>query len=276
MKKILILSLALSLALCACGKNKPAQTTGAVTTPEPVVTIPMAATTEDITITDAPETTAGTDMHPAYTAVKETPEYGDGVTVEYDVLTLDDEEIDQLLKAEADAALARHIPNISSVSADGGNADYYSVMSSLYNGGNIVSAVFNGAYSVSYGTGAASESRGIVLYTVNIDKESGELLDGGDIIADFDKMTAMFETGAFTAQGAEPYASDLSQYRTEYGIYPYVSMDENNFYLYVSESGVSEFYTAYSISLEEAGEFLNVKYAKTDSAETTEREEVEE
>ncbi len=254
MKKLIIASLALCLVLAACNRNKPASTTTEATT-EKEITIPVATTTEPVT-TEPVEVTS----EAPYTAVKETPEYGNGVTVEYDVLKLDDEELNDLLKAEADTELARHIPNISSITEDGGTADYYSIMSNLYDGERLISAVFNGAYSVSYGTGAASESRGTVLYTVNIDKQNGKLLDGDDIISDFDALKTAFYDGEFSPQGAEPFASDLTQYRTEYGIYPYVSIDENNFYLYVFETGAAEFYTVYSISLEAAKDFLNKEY----------------
>ncbi|MBQ4556041.1 MAG: hypothetical protein IJA60_00155 [Clostridia bacterium] len=264
MKKLLITYLALCVVLSACG-NTPVETTEpVVTTTEKVVTVPFATTAPEETTTEEIETTEITtevtvpSVVPEgeeYTIIRQNPKFGDNVVVEYDVLALGDTDIDGLIIAEAEIALSSCIPNISSVSIDGGSADYYSEAESVYVGDGIISAVFKGEYAVSY-KGAASESRGIAFYTVNIDKESGKILHGKDIVSDFAKLSDAFAAGKFTAQGDEPYASDLSQYRTDYDIYPYLSFDEDNLYLYIFESGVNEFYTTYSISLEDASEFL--------------------
>ncbi len=234
MKKLLLLFLILCIALSSCKKDV-AETTAATTTAEPIVT--TAETTVATTTASLP-----------IVVDKVTPSVGDNITVEYDILTLEDEETNKLIEAASKAELARHIPDISMVSENGGTAEYFAEMASVYGNDKIISAVFTGSYAVYY---ERSEEFGDVFYTINIDPASGNLVDSEELISDFGKLKAAFDGGKFSPAGGE--LKDLSAYK----IYPYVSLDAENVNIYIEESGT---YTAYSIALADAKDFINEKY----------------
>lgn len=239
MKKLLILLLALCVILCACKKGKPEETTAETTEK-------TAVTTSETIVTTAADTTV-----PIVTEIA--PDYGDNIDVKYQVLTLDDEELDAIVKAAADAELARYIPNISSVTENGGTAEYDVKLTSIYKSEKIISAVFSGRYAIYYDN---SEEGGDVLYTVNIDPVSGKILQTSDIV-DYKKMVAAFESGRFDV------SPDFSQYNAAYGIYPYVSIETTDagerLGLYVTESGMYETVLGYYISLDSASDFLKIQ-----------------
>ncbi len=239
MKKVILLVLVLALLLCACRRTKPAETTEAVTT-EPVV---VTVLTED---TDVPETT--------FEDVKvATPTIGPDVDVKYEVLELDDEELQEIIDKRSAEILARYIPNISSISEMGGTAEYDVKLSRIYKSDNIISAVFSGNYAVYYEN---SEEGGEVLYTVNIDKKSGKLLETPDIV-DYEKMVEAFDAGTFDVR------PDFSQYNSAYGIYPYVAIEtvdgDKRLSVYVTKSGMYEEVNGYYISLDAAKDFLKIE-----------------
>ncbi len=79
--------------------------------------------------------------------------------------------------------------------------------------------------------GALQEER--FAYTFNYDLSSGTVLQTEDIIADYPAFRRLFESGAFSQDFGYPslekevsYADMIAQYRTEYGIYPYVYFTE--------------------------------------------------
>lgn len=248
MKKLFWICLALSVVLGACQKTPVVTTAEATTVTTPRVTV---QTTEPI-VTQP--------IEPEFTIVTVSPNLGAGVAVSYEVLKTGDEALDDLLAKAAATEFARHIPNASSVSANGGSADYYVKMTGCYADDSIIAAIFGGEYSLFFEDGSGAEENGDVFYTVLIDPTEKKLLDSADIVSDFDKLKQAFADGKFAAFGIPPYAEDLTQYRTEYGIYPYVSFDADNFYLYISASGMSEFTTQYSIPRVDARDFLNEKY----------------
>ncbi|MBR5012014.1 MAG: hypothetical protein IKY12_05585, partial [Clostridia bacterium] len=155
MKKLLLLSLVLCLVLCACGRKKPADDVQETT----------AQSTEETTVVTTVETT-----EPPVTEV--TLDIGDGVDVKYEVLVLDNEEIDAIISAQSSKILASYIPNISSIKEMGGSAEYDVKLASLYKSDKIISAVFKGSYAVYYEN---SEEGGEVLYTINIDPVTGKI-----------------------------------------------------------------------------------------------------
>lgn len=244
MKKFFLLLLVLCFALTACKKDKPAETTAETT-------VETTVTTAETTVTTATETTA-----PIVTEI--TLDIGDDVDVKYEVLTLDDEELDAIVKAAADAELSRHIPNISSVTENGGTAEYDVKLTSVYKSEKIISAVFSGRYAIYYDN---SEEGGEVLYTVNIDPASGKILGTPDIV-DYKKMVAAFESGRFDV------SPDFSQYNAAYGIYPYVAIETTEagerLGLYVTESGMYETVLGYYISLDSASDFLKIQLTSED------------
>ena len=237
MKKLLILTLALCVMLCACKKNTPAETT-AETTAEPTVT----TTAETTVITTAEETTA-----PIVTEI--VPDYGSDVDVKYEVLTLDDEELNAILDARSADILASYIPNIPSKTNFGGSAEYNVKLESMYKSEKILSAVFSGTYAIYYDN---SEEGGEVLYTVNIDRATGKILSTSDIV-DFDKMVEAFKNGRFDV------SPDFSQYSSAYEIYPYVYLDEGRITVCVTRSGMYEEVLRYSISYSDAQDFLKIE-----------------
>ncbi|MBE6679513.1 MAG: hypothetical protein E7598_03220 [Ruminococcaceae bacterium] len=235
MKKLLVLFLILCVTLSACRKNvvETTETSASETTVyETTVQITEATTAETLPVT----------------VDKVTPPIGDNITVEYDILTLDDEETNLFIEAASKAELARHIPDISMVSENGGTAEYSAEMASVFGDEKIISAVFTGDYAVYY---ERSEESGEVFYTINIDPVSGKLVSSEDIISDFGKLKAAFDSGKFSPNGGE--LKDLSAYK----IYPYVSFDAENVNIYIEESGT---YTAYSIPKADAIDFINAKY----------------
>ena len=102
------------------------------------------------------------------------------------------------------------------------------------------------------------ETRGEVYYTVNVDRASGRLLSGGDIVTDFDALSAALTGGSF--KPGAPSAADLAQYRPEYDMYPYFRFDADNFYVGINFPGVTETNTEYSISRADAADFLAEAY----------------
>jgi len=235
MKKLLVLLLILCVALSACKKDV-AETTDITTVPvtEPETTL---QTTEVTTAETLP-----------IIIDKVTPSVGDNITVEYDILTLADEETNALIEAASKAELARHIPDISMVSENGGSAEYSAEMASVYGDDKIISAIFTGSYAVYY---ERSEESGDVFYTINIDPTNGKLVYSADIISDFGKLKDAFDGGRFLPSGGT--LKDLSAYN----IYPYVSLDAQSVNIYIEESGT---YTVYSIAKADAKDFINEKY----------------
>ena len=247
MKKIIWLCLAVCLLLCACKKTDPPVTTDAVTTPDCTV-----KTTEQSTVTEPLET--------VYAVEKVSPALGEGVAVNYEVLTTEDADLDELLKKAAEAEFSRYIPNASSVADNGGSADYTVELTRFYADETLICATFEGSYSLYYADGAGSEESGDVFYTLLIDPVTKKMLSSADIVRDFAGLKAAFADGKFAAFGAAPYAENIAQYRTEYGIYPYVALDADYFYLYITESGMNEYTTEYSISRADANDFLNENF----------------
>ena len=236
MKKLLLLSLVLCLVLCACGRKKPADDVQETT----------AQSTEETTVVTTVETT-----EPPVTEV--TLDIGDGVDVKYEVLVLDNEEIDAIISAQSSKILASYIPNISSIKEMGGSAEYDVKLASLYKSDKIISAVFKGSYAVYYEN---SEEGGEVLYTINIDPVTGKILDTPDIV-DYNKMLDAFKNGRFDK------VPDFSQYNEAYGIYPYVSLEkiEEGLRLgvYVTNSGMYQEVLGYYVSLADAQDFLKIQ-----------------
>lgn len=233
MKKLLFVLLALCVVLCACGKDNNG-------------------------VTETTEFTGDTEQyyHPVYTTKEpeETVEptevtevkgdYGENIDVDYEVIVLGNEEVDAILKANAELEMSKYIDNISSVAENEGTVEYDVKLEDLYRNKSIISATFYGYYSIFY---PGKEESGEVFYTVNIDPVNGKVLSTEDIVGDYDKMKASFKD------------ADLSHYNTEYGIYPYVSVDEDNFYLYVTEGENVESILEYSIPLSEA-DFLKIQF----------------
>ncbi|MBQ5390013.1 MAG: hypothetical protein IIU58_03815 [Clostridia bacterium] len=247
MKKLVWISLALCVLLCACDRKDPPVTTDRVVTTDPVVTTTAVQTTE-------PPATEPIELSFAVKTVS--PALGKGMAVKYEVLTTGDADLDALFEKAAQAEFANHIPNASSVSSNGGSADYEVTMESFYADETIISAAFVGQYSLFYEDSSGMEEGGEVLYTVLVDPVAKKLLTSADIVSDFGKLKDAFTSGKFASYGVPPFADDLSQYRIEYGIYPYVSMDADNFYLYIAESGMGEYTTMYSIPRADAADFL--------------------
>ena len=236
MRKLLVLTLAFSLFLFSCGKDA-AQTT--------------EITTENTTITVATEPSVGAET--TFEDVKvETPTIAPDVDVKYEVLELDDEELQEIIDEKAAEILASYIPNISSISEMGGTAEYNVKLSRMYKSENIISAVFSGSYAIYYEN---SEEGGEVLYTVNVDRKSGKLLETPDIV-DYEKMVEAFANGNFDV------SPDFSQYNSAYGIYPYVAIEnvgeEIRLGVYVTRSGMYEEVLGYYISLDAAKDFLKI------------------
>ncbi|MBQ8837449.1 MAG: hypothetical protein IJ002_08110 [Clostridia bacterium] len=234
MKKLLLLTLALCLVLTACKKDTPAETTAELTT-----------ATSETTAETTTETTAVENTAPVVTEI--VPDYGDDVDVKYEVLTLDDEELNAILDARSASILSSYIPNISSIKELGGTAEYDVKLASIYKTDSILSAVFSGHYAIYYEN---SEERGDVLYTVNLDPSSGKILETSDIV-NYEKMVDAFESLAD--------APDFSQYNAAYGIYPYVSINENEFFVYITQNGIYEEVLKYHISLDDAVDFLKIQ-----------------
>ena len=255
MKKIFITVLALCTVLSACGqKNAEENKSVTETTLTSVVTIPMKEntdpsgteeTTEEIVPVINPEDTFVTE--------KANPEYGDGVDVEYDVITVGNADVDELIASAAAAELKRCIPNASSIEELGGTAEYDVKLSGIYRNDVIVSAVFSGRYAIHYET---REDGGEVAYTVNIDPVTGKLLETSDIV-DYEKMVEAFENGNFDVK------PDFSQYKPDYGIYPHVSLEEIDgelkLGLYINENDMESKVYGYYIALDSAKDFLKIQ-----------------
>lgn len=236
MKKFLCLTLVLALFLFSCGKD-PYETT--------------ENTTENTTVTLATEPVVGPET--TFEDVKvENPDIAPDVQVKYEVLELDDEQLQQIIDERAAEILARYIPNISSISEMGGTAEYNVKLSRIYKSESIISAVFSGNYAIYYEN---SEEGGDVLYTVNVDRKSGKLLETPDIV-DYEKMVDAFKSGRFDA------TPDFSQYNSAYGIYPYVAIENTDgnvrLGLYVTKSGMYEEVLGYYINLDSAKDFLKI------------------
>ena len=234
MKRLLLLSLAFIILLCSCTRTTPDETTGMVTTENTTATVIVETTESTTTFEDVKV---------------ETPDVAPGVDVKYEVLTLDDEELQAILDAESEAMLAKYIPNISSVTSLGGTAEYNVKLESVYKSEKILSAVFSGSYAIYYEN---SEEGGEVLDTVNIDTVTGKILSTPDIV-DYEKMVKAFDEGKFDR------APDFSQYNSAYGIYPYVYLDETRFTVCISKSGMYEEVLRYSISYDDAQDFLKIE-----------------
>lgn len=233
MKKLLFVLLALCVVLSACGKDNNDVTETAEFTGEYHTYIPLHTATKE-----AEETVEPTEL----AEVK--GEYGENVDVNYEVIVLGDEEIDAFIKANAELEMSKYIENISSVSENEGTAQYDVKLETLYRNENILSAVFYGYYSIFY---PGKEESGEVFYTVNIDLASGKVLATEDIVGDYEKMKAAFPD------------ADLSGYNAEYGIYPYVSVDADNFYLHVIGGENANELLEYSVPLSEA-DFIKIQF----------------
>lgn len=240
MKKLLVLLFVLCVVFCSC-KKTPVETTAYETTAEPAET--TVVTTELTTVAETTE--------PAVTEI--TLDVGGDVDVKYEVLTLDDEKLNDIVNAHSADILASYIPNISSIKEMGGTAEYDVKLARLYKSDAILSAVFSGTYAIYYEN---SEEGGDVLYTINIDPVNGKLLETPDIV-DYDKMLAAFKDGRFDK------VPDFSQYNAAYGIYPYVSVESVEGVLrlgvYVTSSGMYEEVLGYYISPNDAADFLKIQ-----------------
>lgn len=241
MKKLFWILLVFVLAFASCRRTDPPVTTDAPATVLPPMTVQTTA--EPI------ETAA-----PVVTEV--THDFGTDVDVKYEVLTLDDAELNAILDARSAEILTRYIPNISSIADLGGTAEYDVKLARMYKREKILSAVFSGRYAIYYEN---SEESGEVLYTVNIDPVSGKLLETPDIV-DYAKMVEAFHSGRFDA------SPDFSQYDPAYGIYPYVAIEtvdgEERLGIYVTKSGMYEEVLGYYISLGDASDFLKISIAE--------------
>ena len=247
MKKLLLVGFLLCILLCACTRKDAPVTTGDMTTTAPA----------DVT-TQGAETTAVQPDGLSFTVRTETPSLGKGVAVQYEVLTCGDADLDELLLQVAERELARYIPNASSVSANGGSADYTVKLVRMYVDDTIVSAEFSGEYSLFYEDSFGMEESGEFVYTVLVDPKAKKLLTTADVVSDFDKLKQAYADGKFSPYGP-PYAKDLDQYQVEYGIYPYIYLDEEFFWLYITEyvDGVGNWGTTYSMPRADAADFLN-------------------
>lgn len=250
MKKTIafLLALALAAAFCAC-KKKPAETSDS-TPSDTVVTEPTVPAT-----TDTSATTTDTAAPPAFDIVERT-EKSAALDAAYGILALGNAKTDAALEAYADAMFASYVPNASSLADEGGSATYAAQLAESYADETLISASFVGMYTITNEDGR--ETRGEVYYTVNVDRASGRLLSGGDIVTDFDALAAALTGGRF-APGA-PSADDLAQYRPEYDMYPYFRFDKDNFYVGINFPGVTETNTEYSISRADAADFLAEAY----------------
>lgn len=236
MKRLLIVSIALTVLLCACRRTTPEETTEAIITEPTTATVlieqtkpPVNTTFEDVKV--------------------ETPDIASGVDVKYEVLEIEDEELQAILDKRSEEILARYIPNISSIAELGGTAEYNVKLESTYKSGNILSAVFSGNYAIYYEN---SEEGGEVVYTVNIDTATGKILETPDIV-DYEKMVETFANGFFDI------SLDFSQYNSAYGIYPYVYLDDSRLTVCVTKSGMYEEVLRYSISYSDAADFIRIE-----------------
>ena len=234
MKKTIafLLALALAAAFCAC-KRKPVETSDS-TPSDTVVTEPTAPAASETSAT-----TTDTAQPPAFDTVQRT-EKSAALDAAYGILALGNAKSDAALEAYADEMFASYVPNASSLADEGGSATYTAQLAESYADETLISASFVG------------------MYTVNVDRASGRLLSGGDIVTDFDALSAALTGGRFTP-GA-PSAADLAQYRPEYDMYPYFRFDADNFYVGINFPGVTETNTEYSISRADAADFLAEAY----------------
>lgn len=246
MKKFLIACLCALLAtqFFACNKRE-----------NPDVT----TTASDAAASDS--TTSNHPLAPVYSIETITPDFGAAVQISYAVLKTGDAALDEILLTEAKNELSKYIPNASSISKEGGEAEYTVTAASVYTDERLLSAIFTGSYAVYAAGGSAEETNGEVFYTVNIDLAERELLGGGDIFSDFSAFITAFTDGKF--EGGErdaDYASLIAPYRPEYGIYPYVCFDNEYFYVNITETGVTETNTLYKIARTDAAVFLDADF----------------
>ena len=61
------------------------------------------------------------------------------------------------------------------------------------------------------------------------------------------------------ASGRFDVSPDFSQYNSEYGIYPYVYLDENRLTVCITKSGMYEEVLRYSLSYNDAQDFLKIE-----------------
>lgn len=206
-------------------------------------------------------TAAGQPLAPVYSVETETPDLGASMQISYDVLRTGDEALDEALLTQAKNELSKYIPNVSSISAEGGEAQYSVTAKSVYADERLLSAIFTGSYTVYSLGGSADEIRGDIFYTANIDLRERELLDSGDIFDDFSAFVRAFTDGKFEGGTQDTdYAALIVPYRAEYGIYPYVCFDKDYFYVNITETGVTETNTLYRISRADADTFLDADF----------------
>ena len=249
MKKTIafLLALALAAALCAC-KKRPAETSDST---------PSGTVGTEPTAPAASDTSATTEV-PAvrdYDIVQRT-EKSAALDAAYGILALGDAKTDAALEAYADEMFASYVPNASSLADEGGSATYAAQLAEIYTDEKLVSASFVGMYTITNEDGR--ETRGEVYYTVNVDRASGRLLSGGDIVTDFDALAAALTGGSFKPGALR--ADDLAQYRPEYDMYPYFRFDKENFYVGINFPGVTETNAEYAISRADAADFLAEAY----------------
>lgn len=168
--------------------------------------------------------------------------------IRFEKIETEDEALDETLSAMAEEIFRAYVPNAASLSASGAEIRYDAKLLQSCRRGRIYSAVFGGAYSV-YDENGAGGAEGEIFYTVNIDTENMRLLALPDWI-DVDAMYAAFADGKFTPCGEKTAADEsLSQYPPEYGIYPYVYLDGDDFCLNITQSGVYEENIQYKLPL---------------------------
>lgn len=243
-----LLAVFLMLGFAAC-KKKPAVTTDSGT---------YAPDSSMTTVSDtsaSSDTTALEVEMPPYDLVRHSVQTA-ALDCTYDVLTLGNAETDAALAAFAEEIFVGYLPNASSLAEAGGSAVYTAELAEIYFEKRLVSAAFAGTYAVTAEDGR--ETRGEVYYTVNVDRASGRLLSGGDLVVDFDMLADMLVGGRFSPAALS--ADDLAQYRPEYDIYPYFRLDAENFYVGVNFPGVAETNSEYAISRADAAAFLAAAY----------------
>ena len=123
--------------------------------------------------------------------------------------------------------------------------------------GKIYSAVFSGSYAIFNEDGDRTDGQELI-YTINVDLDSEKILGTADIVSDYAKLAELFRTGKFAESAAASGA--LDKFRPEYGIYPDVALDRENFCVVISPESFAEKPAVYTLPLAEAAAFLSENY----------------